>query len=134
MKLNLITLAKIYIVFFGLVHFDHVVSLLGINETMVSAPPYLNFWWWHFILFLVYGALPLIAILIDNEKSCLAVTGISLIGILMGVLNMFPRIMDFYLIFAFLDSLATIFSLFLAVENVASEVSAEILGLEWSQF
>lgn len=82
MKLNLTSLAKVYIGFFGLIHFSHVISLLGLNETMVNAPPFLTFWWWHAILFLVYGVLPIITVLIDNEKSYLIVTGVSLVGIL----------------------------------------------------
>ena len=137
MKLNLISLAKIYILVFGFLHFGHVISflgILGINETMVNAPPYLTFWWWHVILFLVYGVLPIITVSIDNEKSYLILTGVSLVGILVEAFRVFTWAMDFYFILALLDSLAAILSIILAVEKVASEASAEILSLGWSQF
>lgn len=137
MKLNFISLAKVYIVFFGFIHFSHVISflgILGINETMVSAPPFLTFWLWHVILFIVYGMLPIITVSIDNEKSYLILTGVSLVGILVEAFRVFTWAMDFYFILALLDSLAAILSLILAVEKVASEASAEILSLGWSQF
>ena len=137
MKLNFISLAKVYIVFFGFIHFSHVISflgILGINETMVSAPLFLTFWLWHVILFIVYGVLPIITVSIDNEKSYLILTGVSLVGILVEAFRVFTWAMDFYFILALLDSLAAILSIILAVEKVASEASAEILSLGWSQF
>jgi len=137
MKLNFISLAKVYIVFFGFIHFSHVISflgILGINETMVSAPLFLTFWLWHVILFIVYGVLPIITVSIDNEKSYLILTGVSLVGILVEAFRVFTWAMDFYFILALLDSLAAILSIILAVEKVASEASAEILSLKWSQF
>lgn len=134
MKPNTISLAKVYLVLFGLIHFYHVFSIIGIHETIVSAPSYLSFWWWHIILLLVYGVLPIISVLIGNEKSCLIVTGVSLVGLLMETFGTFTWITNFHFTFALLDSLAVILSLFLAVENVALEVAAEILSLEWSQF
>jgi hypothetical protein len=134
MRLDLISLAKIYILFFGLVHFSHIISMLGINEIIISAPPYLTFWWWHLLLLVVYGVVPIIAVLTDNEKSCLVVAGISLIGMFMGAFQVLTMTMSLHFIFAFLNSLAAVFSLLLAVEIVALKVSAEILSLGWSQF
>jgi len=134
MKLNFISLAKVYTVFFGLIYFSHILSLLGINETIAGAPPHFSIWWWHLILFLIYGVFPIITVLIDNEKSYLMVAGFSLVGIFVEAFKVFTRITDFYFIFALVDIFAFVLSLYLAVENVASKVSAEILSLGWSQF
>ena len=134
MKPNVISFAKVYLVLFGLIHFYHIFSIMGIYETIVSAPSYLSFWWWHIILLLVYGVLPIISMLMDNEKSCLIVTGVSMVGILMETSRTFMWITNFHFTFTLLNSLAVILSLFLAVENVSFKVAAERLSLERSQF
>jgi hypothetical protein len=108
--------------------------MLGLTETLVNAPSYLSVWWWHVILFLVYGMLPLGAVLVDNEKFCLIVTGVYITGILMESFGVFTMVVDTRLVFLLLDTLAVVFSLVLAVENVSIKVAAERLSLERSQF
>jgi hypothetical protein len=108
--------------------------MLGLTETIVNAPSYLSVWWWHAILFIVYGMLPLVAVLVNNEKSCLIVTAVYITGILMESLGVFTMIVDARLVFLLLDALAVIFSLVLVVENVSIKVAAERLSFERSQF
>lgn len=134
MKLNLVLLAKLYIFLFSLTHLDNVVSLLGINENIASAPPYLSFWWWHVVLFLVYSAFPILTVLMDNYTLYTMVMGISLAGIVVRAFRVFTWITDSHFVFVPLYAMAAFLSLILAVENVASRVSGEILSLGWSQF
>jgi len=131
---NLKPLAKFYIVFFGLAHFFHLISLMGVNETIVSAPSFLSFWWWHAILFIAYGVLPITMVSVDNETSFLVVTGVSLVEIFAEAFRVFTLIVDFHFILILMASTAVIVSLNLAVENVASKAAAKILSLTWSQF
>jgi hypothetical protein len=134
MKLNLILFAKLYVFLFGLIHLDNVVSLLGINENMVSAPPYLSFWWWHVALFLVYLVFPVLTVIIDNYALYTMIAGVSLVGILVRVFGVFVWIADLFFIFVPLYGLAAFLALMLAVDSVASKASVEILSLGWSQF
>lgn len=134
MKLNLILLAKLYVFLFGLIHLDNVVSLLGINENIVSAPPYLSSWWWHMILLLVYSVLPILTVCMGNYALYTMVAGVSLVGVLVRILGVFTWIMDLQSVVVPLYALTAVLSLILAVENVASRVSGEILSLRWSQF
>lgn len=134
MKPNLVLLAKLYIFLFSLTHLDNVISLLGINENIAGAPPYLSFWGWHILLFLVYLVFPILSVLVDNYALYTMVTGVSLVGILVRAFKVFTWVTDFYLMLVPLYALAAALSLILAVENVASRVSAEVLSLGWSQF
>jgi hypothetical protein len=134
MKFNLPTVTKAYLLLVSLVNFNHVISMLGLIETLVNAPPYLSFWWWHVILVLVYGILPLGAVLVNNEKSFLVVTGVFIAGILMESFGVFTMIVDARLVFLLLDTLAVALSLALAVENASIKIAAERLSLERSQF
>jgi len=134
MKLNLILLAKLYVFLFGLIHLDNVVSLLGINENIVSAPPYLSSWWWHMILLLVYSVLPILTVCMGNYALYTMVAGVSLVGVLVRILGVFTWIMNLQFVVVPLYALTAVLSLILAVENVASKVSGEILSLRWSQF
>jgi len=124
--------SKIYLIAFGLINFSHLTSLLGIHETLAHAPPYLSFWWWHAILLLVYGVLPLSAVLMDHEISCLLVTGVSLVGILVESFHVLSMLGGLHFVFLFLYSLAAALSLSGAVENVSLKVAAERLSLECS--
>jgi hypothetical protein len=108
--------------------------MLGLTETLVSAPSYLSLWWWHVILVLVYGMLPLGAVLINNEKSCLIVTGVFIAGILTESFGVFTMIVDLRLVFLLLDTLAAALSLLLAVDIMSIKVAAERLSFERSQF
>jgi hypothetical protein len=134
MKLNLILSAKLYVFLFGLIHLDNVISLLGINENIASAPPYLSFWGWHIVLLLAYLVFPVLTVLVGNYVLYGIVTGLSVVGILVRVLRVFTWVTDFYLILVPVYALAAVLSLVLAVENVASRVSGEILSLKWTQF
>lgn len=134
MKSNLTRISKAYLLLVSLINFNHVISMLGLTETLVNAPPYLNVWWWHVILFLVYGMLPLGAVLVNNEKFFLIVTGVYIAGILTESFGVFTMVVDVRLVFLLLDTLAVVFSLVLAVENVSIKVAAERLSFERSQF
>lgn len=134
MKLNSTTLSKIYMIVFGLLNFSHLTSLLGIHETLAHAPPYLSFWWWHAILFLAYGVLPLSAVLIDHEVSSLLVTGVALVGILVESFRVLSMQGGLHFVFLFLYSLAAALSLSGAVKTVSIKAAAERLSLERSQF
>lgn len=134
MKSNLTTISKAYLLLVSLINFNHVISMLGIAETLVNAPSYLSVWWWHAILFFVFGILPLTAVLVNNEKSYLIVTGVYIAGILTESLGVFTMVVDARFVILLLDVLAVVFSLVLAVENVSIKVAAERLSLERSQF
>lgn len=134
MKPNLILFAKLYVFLFGLIHLDNVISLLGINENMVGAPPYLSFWWWHVVLFLVYLVFPILTVCADNYALYTMVAGLSLVGVLVRVLRVFTWIMDQQFLLVPLYVLAAVLSLILAVGNVTSKVSGEILSSTCSQF
>jgi hypothetical protein len=134
MKFNLPTIFKAYLLLVSLINFNHVISILGFTETLVNAPPHLNFWWWHVILVLVYGILPLSSVLINNEKSFLVVTGVFIAGILTESFGIFTMIVDARLVFLLLDTLAVALSLALAVENASIKIAAERLSFERSQF
>jgi len=134
MKFNLLTIAKAYLLLVSLINFNHVISMLGLTETLVHVPPHLSVWWWHVILVLVYGMLPLGAVLINNEKSCLIVTGVFIAGILTESFGVFTMIVDLRLVFLLLDTLAAALSLLLAVDIMSIKVAAERLSFERSQF
>ncbi len=133
MRPKITTLAKSYLLCFGLINTTHVFSLLGILSA-IFPPPYPVSWWWHGILFLAYMVLPLASVLVDNYALYVAVAGVSLVRIIVEVLRAFAWTTDLHLMLAPLYALAAILSLALATERVASEVSAEILSLEWSQY
>ena len=134
MKLNLALLAKLYIFLFSLTHLDNVISLLGINENIVSAPPYLSFWWWHVVLFLFYLVSPVLTVMIDNYALYTMIAGVSLVGILVRVFAVFVWIAELLFVFVPLYGLAAFLALMLAADSVASKASVEILSLGWSQF
>lgn len=134
MKLNFTTFSKVYLIVFSVINFSHLTSLLGLQETLVPAPPSLSFWWWHAILLLAYGVVPLSAVLIDHEISCLLVTGVSLVGILLVSFRVLSLVVGLHVVFLFLYTLAAALSLSLAVETVSLKVAAERLSLDRSQF
>lgn len=133
MKLEFAAMAKCYLVCFALINITHVFSLLGILSA-TSPPVPLDSWWWHAILFLSYMILPITAVLVDNYALYVTVAGASIARILVEAFMAFSWTADLYFVVTPLCALAAIVSLFLAVENVASEVSSEILSLQWSQF
>ena len=134
MRLNVIALAKMYLVLSGLINLNQVISLLGVYETLTSAPPYLSFMGWHLLFSLGYGILPIITVLLDHKKSWLLLVGVFLLGVLLAALNVVTWVPNFHVMFAVLNSLAAVFAFHLAVENVGLEVATEILSLERSQF
>jgi hypothetical protein len=134
MKVNFTTVSKVFLIGFAVSNFSHLLSLLGIHETLVHAPSYLSFWWWHAILFLAYAVLPLSAVLIGHAVFCLLVTSVSLVGILIASFRVLSMLEGLHFVFLFLYSFAAILSLSLAVENVSLKVAAERLSLERSQF
>ncbi len=134
MKVNVTTISKVYLIVFGVINFSHLASLLGIHEILAHAPPYLSFWWWHVLLFMAYGVLPLSAVLIDHEVSCLLVTSVSLVGIVVESFCVISMLGGLHFVFLLLYSLAAALSLSVAVENVSIKVAAERLSLERSQF
>lgn len=133
MRPKLATLAKSYILCFSLINITHIFSLLGILSA-ISSSSYPSSWWWHAILFLTYMILPITAVLADNYALYVTVAAVSLARTLAEAFGVFAWSADLYIVLAPLCALAAVFSLILAVEKVASEVSAQILSLEWSQF
>lgn len=133
MKFNLPTVAKGYLLGVGLLNFHHGLSVLGLTETLVTAPPHLSVWWWHVLLFLGYGLMPLGAVFINNEKFCVLVTSVFIAGMLTESFGVFTMIVN-GLLFLSLDTLAAALSLVLAVEHTSMKVAAERLSLERSQF
>ncbi len=133
MRLRLAALARYYLLCFGLTNCVHVFSLLGILSA-ISPPLSPDSWWWHAILFLAYMILPFTAILADKYALYATVAGVSLVRTIAEAFRVFAWSVDLYTVLVPLYALAAISSLVLAVEKVASEVSAEILSLEWSQF
>lgn len=133
MRLTLAGLAKYYILCFGLANFIHVFSLLGFLSA-TSPPLPVDSWWLHIVIFLTCMILPIVAVLADNYVLYVTVATVSLARTLAEAFGVFAWSADLYIMLAPLCALAAIFSLILAVEKVAFEVSAEILSLGWSQF
>lgn len=133
MRFNLVALAKSYIFCLGVASCIHVFSLLGVLSA-IALPLSADSWWWHSILFLAYMILPLTAVLADNYALYITVAGVSLVRTIAEAFQVFAWSVDLYALLAPLYALAAISSLILAVEKLASEVSAEILSLEWSQY
>ena len=134
MKLNTTTIAKAFLLSFGFIHFDHVLALIGINETMASAPSYLPFSAWHGLFFLVYGVLPIVTVLVNDEKAFVMVAGVALIGVLIEALGVFTWINEFHVVYTLLNFVAIAVATMLAANKVALKVAAEILSLEQTQF
>ena len=134
MKLNTISLAKVSLFFFGFIHFDHARSLIGIYETMTSAPSYLMFNVWHGLFFLLYGVLLIGTVLINNEKAFLMVAGVALIGVLIEAIGILTWISGFHVVYVLLNVVTAVVATMLAANKVALKVATEILNLERSQF
>jgi len=103
-------LAKIYLIFFGVYHLSHILSLLSLYEFMTDAPHFLSFWEWHLILLLVYGIMPIIAVLINHPVLLVFVTLTCLVGFFIEVFKVFEWITDGYYLLASLDLLASLSS------------------------
>lgn len=96
--------------FFGLYHLPHVFSLIGVYETIISAPPQLSLWGWQLVLLLVYGVIPIVAALSRSKWLYIFVAVSSFIGVFIELGQVFTWSFDFYvanLVLAFLDLLAT---------------------------
>lgn len=133
MRFNLVMLSKAYLAAFGLINLSHLAPLLGF-EASINMPSKNIFWWWHLILLLAYGVLPLAAALMNDERVCLTVTGASIAGISLEAFRIFMTAAELHYIFLSLNALATVLSLYLAVENVSLKIAAERFNLERSQF
>jgi len=134
MKPTMMSLAKIYVASFGLAYYEHFAPLVGIGETLIGAPSYPSSWSWHAILLLTYIVLPIAAVFVDNYASYMITAAVATIGILAEVFGVFVWTTSSYLVILPLSALAVVISSILAVEDVASKVSGEILQLRWSQF
>ena len=134
MNLKLVTLARVYLVLFGLINLCQVCPLLGFYKTLISVPPYLSFVGWYLLFSSVYGLLPILSALVDYKKSWLVLASVFLVGLLLTASNVIMWVSNFHVMFTLLTSLAAIFAFHLAMENVALDIAAEILSLERSQF
>ena len=102
-------LARGYLAFFGALHLPHLLSLLGLYETIAEAPPILSLWWWHIVLLLVYGALPILYAVRGGETTRIAVMVACTAGVLVEAFRVFTWTNDgywVYLVLAALDFLA----------------------------
>ncbi len=133
MKYNLPTVAKGYLLGFGLLNFHHGLSALGLTETLVSAPPHLSMGWWHVLLFLANSLLPLSAVFVNNEKISVLVTGVFFAGMLTVAFGVFTTTLNGLLLLS-MDTVAAALALALAVEHAAMKVAAERLSFEGSRF
>lgn len=127
---NVFTVSKIYVLCYSLIKLSYATSVLSIKGTPVSTPLHLSVWWWHIILVLGYIVVPVTSLIINNEKSWLTVTGVSIIGIIMESLRGFTPIVDFPSTFILLDSFVAILSLVLAVDIAALKAAAARLSME----
>ena len=97
------SLAKWYLVFFGLYHCSHLLSLLGLYESIAAAPPILSIWWWHLVLLLIYGALPIVHVYRGNEYTRVAVIVTCTAGILVEMVKVFTWTWDIYTMYLILS-------------------------------
>jgi len=134
MKSTLMSLAKIYMASFGLAHYEHFALFVDVDKTLIGAFSYLSSWWWHVFLLLVYLGLPIAAVVVDNYVSYVIVAGVITVGILAELFGAFVLTTNFNLLVLAVSSLGAVISFILAIEDVASKVSGEILSLKWSQF
>ena len=93
------SLAKKYLIFFGVYHLSHLLSLIGVYESIAEAPPILSIWWWHLVLLLVYGALPIVHVYRGNEYTRLAVIITCTAGILVEMFKVFTWTGDIYMLY-----------------------------------
>jgi hypothetical protein len=85
--------------------------------------------WWYAVLSFAFVIVPVITVLIDNYALYVTVAGVSLVRILVESFTLFSWATNVYFMFVPLYAMATVLSLFLAMEKVASKISAEILSL-----
>ncbi len=133
MKDDLPTVAKGYLLVIGLLNVHHGLSALGLIETLVTAPPYLGVAWWHVLLFVGYSLLPFTVVLVNDEKLCVLLMGLFIVGTLTSAFGVFTTTLNDLLLLS-LDIVAVAFALALAVEYTAMKVAAERLSYEYSQF
>lgn len=95
-----------FLIIFGLYHLPHILSLLGIYESIIYAPPTLTVWQWHIVLLLVYGVTPLIVVKTENKPLSALLALACLIGAATEALHVFKWSIDVeiaYYILAALD-------------------------------
>jgi len=98
-----------YLILFGLYHLPHTLSLLGLYETIIDAPPILTIWQWHLVLLLVYGVAPLLVTKTGNRPLSSLLALACLIGAAAELLHVFEWSMcseTAYIILAVLDLIA----------------------------
>ena len=92
-------LTRGYLAFFGVLHLPHLLSLLGLYETIAEAPPILSLWWWHIVLLLVYGALPILYAVRGGETTRIAVMVACTAGVLVEAFRVFTWAWDVYWVY-----------------------------------
>ena len=98
------TLSQRYLILFGAIHYlAHILPLIGAYETIAEAPSILPVWWWHLILLLVYGMLPVIYACIGGEYTRIAVVVTCTAGILVEMFKIFTWTWDIYTLYLILS-------------------------------
>ena len=104
-------LARKYLFLFGALHWSHLFSLLGVYETIAEAPRFLPVWWWHMVLFIVYGILPTLYACRGNEYIRVALAASCIAGVLIEGFKVFTWVCDspwLYLCLGAMDLLAVV--------------------------
>ena len=92
-------LARGYLILFGALHLPHILSLLGVYESIAEAPPILPVWWWHVALLLVYGALPILYAVRGGDLTRAAVVAACTAGVLAEAFRVFTWAWDVYWVY-----------------------------------
>ena len=132
MNPNLRILAKIYIAFFGLLHYGYFTTLL----VPTSNPGHVSFsstyLWSSTALLVAYMLLPLLAIIIDRYPLYFAVSVVCAARIPFEMFMTYVWTTTFALTILSCG-LTTLLCLLLAVDDVALNVAGEILTIESSR-
>jgi hypothetical protein len=129
-KLNFIHLAKTYLLGLGLLSsyylFTYLFGFIAPSSNPITAES--DFSYLHLLLSTFYVFFPIIAALADNYKLYIAMLGIAASRIFMAISGILGWEISIMPVSIVLYVLASFLCLFLAVENVSSRVTVEVLS------
>jgi len=133
MNNRVIVLIKIFIASLSLLTYGDFSPMLRDGSSLIGIPAG-SALWLQLALFLAYIAMPIIALAINNYVSYTLLAGVFLLRPIIEFVGVLPWTISFHILIAPLYILAALFSLILAIENISSKISGEVLRLKWSQF
>ena len=133
MNNSIIALIKIFIASLSLLTYGDFSPMLKNGSSLIGITVDSTLWLQLFI-FLAYIVMPIIVLFINNYVSYTLLAGVFFLRPIIELVGAFPWPLSFHILIAPFYILAAFLSLILAVENISSKISGEILKLKWSQF